>query len=65
MNLTDTIDRFGDLLERAPRAAPRALQPVDGYTMRLSRTTLAEAERVIRENPELARDMGVTLEDLK
>jgi hypothetical protein len=65
MNLTDTIDRFGDLLNepRAPRH--ERLQPVDGYTMRLSRTTLAEAERVIRENPELARAMGVTLEDLK
>jgi hypothetical protein len=65
MTLMEIIDRFGDLLNEPRIPRHERLQPVDGYAMQFSRTTLAESERMIRENPQLAREMGVTLEDLK
>ncbi len=61
MTLYDEADRLGTLLGE-PRM--ERLQRVQGYAMQVSRTTLAEARQMIRDNPELAREMGVTEEDL-
>lgn len=61
MNLYQTADKLGAILGE-PRI--ERLQRVQGYAMQVSQRTVAEARQMIRDNPELAREMGVTEEDL-
>lgn len=55
MNLLGAVNRLGSLVSE-PATAP--VEYVSGVAS-FGRSTLAESERIIRENPELARAMGV------
>jgi hypothetical protein len=60
-SLVALIDRFGDL-HGSPRV-PR-LEYVEVIPMSFGRATLAYSARVIADNQDLAREMGVSEQDI-
>jgi hypothetical protein len=59
MNTYHAIETFGEMMSVRERTERVDRVPV---VRGFSETTLAESQRVIRENPELARAMGVEVQ---